>query len=115
MNTLLKKYSKKYITKARQNNQVIEELVFEPQNGHFVAPTLIRLNSIEDIHEELFGPILHVISYKNDDLERIIDQLNAKGYGLTFGIHSRIDKKVKEISSRVMQVMSTSIEIKLEL
>ena len=92
---------KKYITKARQNNQVIEELVFEPQNGHFVAPTLIRLNSIEDIHEELFGPILHVISYKNDDLETIIDQLNAKGYGLTFGIHSRIDKKVKEISSRV--------------
>lgn len=90
-----------YIDKARQNNQIIEELEFEQKNGHFVSPTLIHLNSIKDINEEFFGPILHVISYKNDDLEAIIDQLNLKGFGLTFGIHSRIKKKVREISSRV--------------
>ena len=69
--------------------------------GYFVSPTLIHLNSIKDINEEFFGPILHVISYKNDDLETIIDQLNLKGFGLTFGIHSRIETKVREISSRV--------------
>ena len=90
-----------YIDQARQNNQVIEELDFESINGHFVSPTLIRLDSMDDINEEFFGPVLHVLSYKNGDLEKTIDQLNSKGFGLTFGIHSRIDKKVKEISSRV--------------
>ena len=90
-----------YIDQARQNNQVIEELDFESINGHFVSPTLIRLDSIDDINEEFFGPVLHVLSYKNGDLEKTIDQLNSKGFGLTFGIHSRIEKKVKEISSRV--------------
>ena len=52
-----------YIDKARQNNQIIEELEFEQKNGYFVSPTLIHLNSIKDINEEFFGPILHVISY----------------------------------------------------
>ena len=90
-----------YIDKVRQNNQVIEELDFEPKNGHFVSPTLIRLDSMDGINEEFFGPILHVLSYKNGDLEKNIDELNSKGFGLTFGIHSRIEKKVQEISSRV--------------
>ena len=90
-----------YIEKARKNNQVIEELDFEPKNGHFVSPTLIRLDSMDGINEEFFGPILHVLSYKNGDLEKTIDELNSKGFGLTFGIHSRIEKKVQEISSRV--------------
>ena len=52
-------------------------------------------------NEEFFGPILHVLSYKDDELEKTIDQLNSKGFGLTFGIHSRIEKKVKDISLRV--------------
>ncbi len=90
-----------YIDQLRERNQVIEELQFESNSGYFVSPTLIHLNSIEEINEEFFGPILHVISYKSEDLERVIDQLNEKGFGLTFGIHSRIDKRVKEISSRV--------------
>jgi len=90
-----------YIDQLRKSNQVIEELQIESNKGYFVSPTLIHLNSIEEINEEFFGPILHVISYKSEDLEGIIDQLNNKGFGLTFGIHSRIDKRVKEISSRI--------------
>ena len=90
-----------YIEKARQNNKIIEELDFDSKNGHFVSPTLIRIDSMNDINEEFFGPILHVLSYKNGDLEKTIDQLNSKGFGLTFGIHSRIEKKVQEISLRV--------------
>ena len=90
-----------YIDQLRARNQVIEELEFKSNSGYFVSPTLIHLNSIEEINEEFFGPILHVISYKSEDLENVIDQLNEKGFGLTFGIHSRIDKRVKEISSRV--------------
>ena len=90
-----------YIDKARQNNQIIYELDSQSKNGYFVSPTLIRIESMDEINEEFFGPILHVLSYKNDDLEKTIDQLNSKGFGLTFGIHSRIEKKVKDISLRV--------------
>ena len=90
-----------YIDKARRNNQIIEELDIKSKIGFFVAPTLIRLESMDDIQEEFFGPILHVLSYKDDELEKSIDLLNSKGFGLTFGIHSRIEKKVKDISLRV--------------
>ena len=90
-----------YIDKARQNNQIIEELDFQSKNGYFVSPTLIRIESMDEINEEFFGPILHVLSYKNKDLEKTIDQLNSKGFGLTFGIHSRIEHKVQDISSKV--------------
>ena len=90
-----------YIDKARRNNQIIEELDVKSKIGFFVSPTLIRLESMDDIQEEFFGPILHVLSYKDDELEKTIDQLNSKGFGLTFGIHSRIEKKVKDISLRV--------------
>ena len=101
INSAAKIKLQQYIEKARQKDQVIEELDFVPKNGHFVSPILIQLNSIEDINEEFFGPILHVVSYKNGGLEKTIDRLNSKGFGLTFGIHSRIDKKVREVSSRV--------------
>ena len=90
-----------HIDKARANNQIIEELQSDQKTGHFIAPTLIHLNSIEDINEEFFGPILHVLSYKSEDLVNTIDRLNDKGFGLTFGIHSRIDERVDEITSRV--------------
>ena len=91
----------KYIDKARQKNQIIQELDFKPESGFFVSPTLIRLDTIDDINEEFFGPILHVLSYKNNELEKTIDQLNSKGFGLTFGIHSRIENRVNDISLRV--------------
>ena len=82
-----------YIDKARQKNQIIQELDFKSESGFFVSPTLIRLDTIDDINEEFFGPILHVLSYKNNELEKTIDQLNSKGFGLTFGIHSRIENR----------------------
>ncbi|WP_416695030.1 bifunctional proline dehydrogenase/L-glutamate gamma-semialdehyde dehydrogenase PutA [Candidatus Pseudothioglobus sp. Uisw_050_01] len=90
-----------YIENSRKRNQIIGEIQCDLQNGYYVTPTIINLKSIDEINEEFFGPILHVISYKSDELESMIDQLNAKGFGLTFGIHSRINKQVEEITSRV--------------
>ncbi|MDB4038598.1 bifunctional proline dehydrogenase/L-glutamate gamma-semialdehyde dehydrogenase PutA [Candidatus Thioglobus sp.] len=90
-----------YIEKCRKRNQIIGEIQCDLQTGYYVTPTIINLKSIDEINEEFFGPILHVISYKSNELESMIDQLNAKGFGLTFGIHSRIDKQVEEITSRV--------------
>ena len=90
-----------YIEKSRKRNQIIKDIQCDLKTGYYVTPTIINLKSIDEINEEFFGPILHVISYKSDELEYMIDQLNAKGFGLTFGIHSRIDKQVEEITSRV--------------
>ena len=90
-----------YIEKSRKRNQIIKDIQCDLKTGYYVTPTIINLKSIDEINEEFFGPILHVISYKSDELESMIDQLNAKGFGLTFGIHSRIDKQVEEITSRV--------------
>ena len=58
--------------------------------GCFVAPTLAEIGSIRDLEQEHFGPILHVVRYKAKDLANVIDDINATGYGLTLGLHSRI-------------------------
>ncbi len=59
--------------------------------GCFVAPTIIELDSILDLKRENFGPILHVVRYKASDLARVVEDINATGYGLTLGLHSRND------------------------
>jgi RHH-type proline utilization regulon transcriptional repressor/proline dehydrogenase/delta 1-pyrroline-5-carboxylate dehydrogenase len=73
----------------------------ETRHGHFVAPTLIEIPSIDVLGREVFGPVLHVLRYRTPQLEAAIDAVNALGYGLTFGIHSRIDESIAQVSSRV--------------
>ncbi len=58
--------------------------------GTFVAPTLIRLDRVEDLDREVFGPILHVMTWPRGELEETLRRVNASGYGLTLGVHSRI-------------------------
>jgi RHH-type transcriptional regulator, proline utilization regulon repressor / proline dehydrogenase / delta 1-pyrroline-5-carboxylate dehydrogenase len=69
--------------------------------GTFVAPTLVELDRIDQLEREIFGPVLHVVRYRADALDTVIDAINATGYGLTLGIHSRIDETVHHIASRV--------------
>jgi RHH-type transcriptional regulator, proline utilization regulon repressor / proline dehydrogenase / delta 1-pyrroline-5-carboxylate dehydrogenase len=69
--------------------------------GTFVAPTLVELDHIDQLHREIFGPVLHVVRYHADALDAVVDAINATGYGLTLGIHSRIDETVQRIASRV--------------
>jgi RHH-type proline utilization regulon transcriptional repressor/proline dehydrogenase/delta 1-pyrroline-5-carboxylate dehydrogenase len=69
-------------------------------NGTFVAPTVIEIGSLKELSQEVFGPVLHVIRYKRAALPQLIDDINASGYGLTLGIHSRIDETIDFISSR---------------
>jgi RHH-type proline utilization regulon transcriptional repressor/proline dehydrogenase/delta 1-pyrroline-5-carboxylate dehydrogenase len=72
-----------------------------PSTGNFVAPTLIRLRHIKQIEREAFGPILHIIRYREDDIDNVIDDINALGYGLTCGIHSRNHHKAQWIAERL--------------
>ncbi|MDC0238778.1 bifunctional proline dehydrogenase/L-glutamate gamma-semialdehyde dehydrogenase PutA [Candidatus Thioglobus sp.] len=90
-----------HIDRLSEQNKVIAGVKNQLGSGYYVAPTIIQLDSIDEINEEFFGPILHVIRYSSDNLIETIDRLNAKGYGLTFGIHSRIKKQVDEVTSRV--------------
>jgi len=68
--------------------------------GTFFAPRAYELQSLSQLPREVFGPVLHVIRWKADQLDAVIDQINATGYGLTLGIHSRIDETVERIASR---------------
>ena len=66
-------------------------------NGRFVAPTIIRLADFAELQREIFGPVLHVLNYEADELDAVVDRINASGYGLTLGMHSRVDDRVDAV------------------
>ena len=70
-------------------------------HGTFFAPRAWELTSLDQLHREIFGPALHVVRWKADQLDAVIDQINATGYGLTLGVHSRIDETIDRIAARV--------------
>ena len=72
-----------------------------PASGMFVAPTVIQLDGIEELEEEIFGPVLHVATFEADEIDQVVDAINDKGFGLTFGIHTRIDTRVEQIVKRI--------------
>jgi len=71
------------------------------KHGTFVPPTIIELSKLSDLKTEVFGPVLHVVRYKRQELDKLIDEINASGYGLTFGLHSRIDETIAHVAQRI--------------
>jgi RHH-type proline utilization regulon transcriptional repressor/proline dehydrogenase/delta 1-pyrroline-5-carboxylate dehydrogenase len=69
-----------------------------PKDGLFIPPTLIRVPGIAALGREIFGPVLHVATFAAEDLDQVIADINATGYGLTFGLHSRIDSRVQAVT-----------------
>jgi len=69
--------------------------------GTFVPPTLIELKSINELSREVFGPVLHVIRLKAKAIQSVIDAVNSSGYGLTFGMHTRIEMRARDIAQQV--------------
>src|SRR3546814_1425199 len=69
------------------------------EHGHFVAPTVIRLRQIEDLRREVFGPVLHVATFKSGELELAVQRVNASGYGLTMGLHRRSEETLQRVRS----------------
>jgi RHH-type proline utilization regulon transcriptional repressor/proline dehydrogenase/delta 1-pyrroline-5-carboxylate dehydrogenase len=65
--------------------------------GCFVAPALIEIDAVSELQREVFGPVLHLLRYRREDLPRLLQAIHASGYGLTMGVHSRIDATVEEI------------------
>jgi len=87
--------------KAKGNKVEQSDLPMEARRGTFVPPTIIEISSISDLTREVFGPVLHVIRYQRDDLDSLIDAINATGYGLTFGLHTRLDETIDHVTSRI--------------
>jgi len=69
--------------------------------GNYVAPHIFELSRAEDLSEEIFGTILHVARYRADRLERVLQSIERSGYGLTLGIHSRIDDTIEAVIDRL--------------
>src|SRR6185503_10344365 len=72
-----------------------------PASGTYVAPTIIVLDRARDLTEEVFGPVLHVVRWRADELDRLLDDIAYNGYGLTLGIHSRIDETAERVVRRL--------------
>jgi RHH-type proline utilization regulon transcriptional repressor/proline dehydrogenase/delta 1-pyrroline-5-carboxylate dehydrogenase len=71
------------------------------QRGTFFAPLAVEIQSLSQLTREVFGPIVHVIRYQASELDAVIDAINATGYGLTLGVHTRVDATARYIASRV--------------
>ena len=89
-----------HIAKARGDGRVLKELATPPE-GTFIAPTLIEIPDIAALEREIFGPVLHVARFKAAEIDQVLADINATGYGLTFGLHTRIDDRVQHITEAV--------------
>lgn len=86
---------------AKSYHEVKAASDVDPAKSTFVLPILFELNNLNELTREVFGPVLHVVRYRADELDQIIDQINSKGYALTSGVHSRIEGTVKRIRERI--------------
>ncbi len=76
------------------------DLPSECAGGRFVAPAIIEIDTISDLTNEHFGPILHIVRFAAEELDAVIDAINATGFGLTLGLHSRIDATRQRVQGR---------------
>jgi len=93
----------RHVDAMRAAGHRVDRLALPPACAHgtFVAPTIIEISSVKELEREVFGPVLHVLRYRREDLDALIDDINATGYGLTFGIHTRIDETIARILPRI--------------
>jgi RHH-type proline utilization regulon transcriptional repressor/proline dehydrogenase/delta 1-pyrroline-5-carboxylate dehydrogenase len=91
---------KAHVAELRAAGRIVAELPLPDNNGSFVAPMIAELPSLADLKDEHFGPILHVIRWKSGELDKVIDQINATGFGLTLGLQSRIDTVAEHVARK---------------
>ena len=96
-----------YVAAARAEGRVLKEMT-APRGGTFIAPTVIRVKGIADMAREIFGPVLHVATFKAGEINKVVAAVNATGYGLTFGLHTRIDDRVQVVVD-ALQVGNTYV------
>lgn len=73
------------------------KLPVDLRGGTFVSPAIFRIDGIGALEQEIFGPVLHITTFTAGDVSKVVEQINATGYGLTLGVHTRVDTRVQEI------------------
>ena len=89
-----------HIAIAKTENRLLKQLK-SPLKGTFIGPAVIKINGINDVSEEIFGPVLHVAMFNPSELDQIVENINACGFGLTFGLHTRIDDRAQKITAKL--------------
>jgi RHH-type proline utilization regulon transcriptional repressor/proline dehydrogenase/delta 1-pyrroline-5-carboxylate dehydrogenase len=92
-----------YIRAMGEAGHRIDQLSMDDRcaHGYFVPPTMIEIDDAAKLKKEVFGPVLHILRYPREKLDEVIDAINATGYGLTFGVHTRLDETVARVSERI--------------
>jgi RHH-type proline utilization regulon transcriptional repressor/proline dehydrogenase/delta 1-pyrroline-5-carboxylate dehydrogenase len=85
-----------------KHGKLVKSLIVPKElNGYYFAPQAYEIDSISLLKEEVFGPFLHIIRFKANELDKVINEINNTGYGLTFGIHSRINNTIEHIANKI--------------
>jgi RHH-type proline utilization regulon transcriptional repressor/proline dehydrogenase/delta 1-pyrroline-5-carboxylate dehydrogenase len=95
---MLETHAAKVSAGARWSHRVTLPASLPP--GRFFAPLAVEIGRIEDLEREVFGPIVHVVRYRAEDIDAVVDAVNARGYGLTLGVQTRIDSLAQRIARR---------------
>ena len=93
-----------YLERLQASSALLHQCTLQADQtgeGSFVAPTAVEITDFSHLSGEQFGPILHVIRFQSKDLDACIDQINQLGYGLTFGLHSRLDRRAQQIATKI--------------
>ena len=92
-----------HIAAMRTRGRTVHQLDLPPscRHGIFVPPTIVEVDSIADVGSEVFGPVLHLLRWKRETLDALLADIDATGYGLTFGVHSRIDETIARVGERI--------------
>jgi RHH-type proline utilization regulon transcriptional repressor/proline dehydrogenase/delta 1-pyrroline-5-carboxylate dehydrogenase len=88
-----------YLSRQRASGRILYAGV-APSTGTFVAPHIVRLDRVEDLQEEIFGPVLHVATWRSARLPQLLTDIEASGYGLTLGMHTRIEQRIRALSRK---------------
>jgi RHH-type proline utilization regulon transcriptional repressor/proline dehydrogenase/delta 1-pyrroline-5-carboxylate dehydrogenase len=90
-----------YVESMRRRGFAVHAAPAPAGNGHFVAPTLIEVGGVADVEREVFGPVIHLAPYRASELPAVVAAINATGYGLTFGLHTRLDSTIERVTGAV--------------
>ena len=88
INNHIQSFSSKVLVRTSINNE---------KDGFYVSPTIIEIDNLSEVKEEVFGPVIHVYKYKADKIEQLVSDINQMNYGLTLGIQSRIENTINYI------------------
>lgn len=91
----------RHVERMRKEAHVLKQIEVSASGENFFGPVVVGLNSLDQIDKEVFGPILHIVRYDPADIASVGAQLAAKGYGLTLGVHSRLESFADAVKAAV--------------